>query len=86
MEVMTARPKCFEEADVRLTGRDVWTIRQALQFSRAASTRHEHVIHDINSALEKLPAVHEPGGGACACFEEAQAGTSKAELSGGGRP
>lgn len=65
---MTVIPKCFEQADVRLTGRDVWTIRQALQFSRAASTRHEHVVHDINSALGKLPSVHEPGSRECACF------------------
>jgi len=67
---MTKTPKCFEEVEVRLTGRDLWITRLALQGLMTISTREEHIDHDIRAALAKLPEGHEPGGSECACLPE----------------
>lgn len=66
---MTATPKCQEEISIRLTGRDLWVTRSALDFLLASSTRHEHIYHDINAVLTKLPKAHEPRGDGCDCFD-----------------
>lgn len=67
---MTATPTCYEETEVRLTGRDVWIARLALEELLAMTTREEHLVHDIRAALAKLPAAHEPGGAGCACLAQ----------------
>lgn len=66
---MTTTPKCYEEVPLALTARDIWVIRQGLELLLASSTRHEHIYHDIHGAIARLPAVHEPRGDACDCFE-----------------
>jgi hypothetical protein len=65
---MTTTPTCSEEIAIPLTGRDIWVIRQGLDLLLASSTRHEHIYHDIHTALERLPRVHEPRGSECDCF------------------
>lgn len=64
---MTRTPLCYSEVEVPMSGRDLWVTRLALEQLLANSTRHEHWIHDIQTALAKVPEVHEPGGSACAC-------------------
>ncbi len=64
---MTAVPQCYEEISIKLTGRDLWATRLGLKTLLAASTRHEHVYHDIHAALAKLPHAHQPRGDSCAC-------------------
>ena len=67
---MTKTPKCAEEVEVRLTGRDLWVTRLALQELMSIATREEHNYHDIRAALAKLPEGHEPGSSECACLLE----------------
>ena len=71
---MTKAPKCFEEVEVRLTGRDLWVTRLALQELMSIATREEHVYHDIRAALAKLPEGQEPGSDECACLPKEGAG------------
>lgn len=68
---MTTIPRCFDEAAVPLAGRDIWVMRLGLRTLLASSTRHEHVYHDIHTALAKLPDVHEPHGAECDCLDAA---------------
>lgn len=70
---MTETPKCFEEVEVRLTGRDLWVTRLALKELMAIATREEHMYHDIRAALDKLPEGHEPDSDECACLEKEKA-------------
>ena len=65
---MTKTPRCFEEVEVRLTGRDLWVTGLALKELMSIATREEHIYHDIRSALEKLPEGHESGSDECACL------------------
>jgi hypothetical protein len=65
---MTKTPKCFEEVEVRLTGRDLWVTRLALKELMSIATREEHIYHDIRAVLAKLPEGHEPGSDECACL------------------
>lgn len=68
---MTRTLECYSEVEVPMSGRDLWVTRLALEHLLANSTRHEHWMHDIRTALAKLPEVHEPGGSACACVPPA---------------
>ena len=67
---MTTVPRCSEELSVALTGRDIWVIRLGLKTLLAESTRHEHIYHDIHTALARLPEAHEPRSSECDCFDQ----------------
>ncbi|HLF76687.1 MAG TPA: hypothetical protein VJB57_04285 [Dehalococcoidia bacterium] len=64
---MTKTPKCAEEIEVGIAGRDLWITRLALQDLMAIETREEHVYHDIRAALAKLPEGHELESSECDC-------------------
>ncbi len=67
---MTTTPKCAEEVEAQLTGRDLWITRLALNELMTIATQEKHIGHDIRAALAKLPEGHEPDSSECDCEPE----------------